>query len=77
MTENEWFKNKERDMINDIISITTIMEDYWRFHPDNPKKVDLLSEYKSLEELRDKTETELKTFQEELKQRKTDVKNKG
>lgn len=77
MTENEWFENKERDMINDIISITTIMEDYWRFHPDNPKKVDLLSEYKSLEELRDKTETELKTFQEELKQRKTDVKNKG
>ena len=77
MTENEWFENKERDMINDIISITTIMEDYWRFHPDNPKKVDLLSEYKSLEELRDKTGTELKTFQEELKQRKTDVKNKG
>ena len=77
MTENEWFENKERDMINDIISITTIMEDYWRFHPDNPKKVDLLSEYKSLEELRDKTETELKTFKEELKQRKTDVKNKG
>ena len=77
MTENEWFENKERDMINDMISITTIMEDYWRFHPDNPKKVDLLSEYKSLEELRDKTETELKTFQEELKQRKTDVKNKG
>ena len=77
MTENEWFENKERDMINDIISITTIMEDYWRFHPDNHKKVDLLSEYKSLEELRDKTETELKTFQEELKQRKTDVKNKG
>ena len=77
MTESEWFENKERDMINDIISITTIMEDYWRFHPDNPKKVDLLSEYKSLEELRDKTETELKEFQEELKQRKTDVKNKG
>ena len=77
MTESEWFENKERDMINDIISITTIMEDYWRFHPDNPKKVDLLSEYKSLEELRDKTEMELKEFQEELKQRKTDVKNKG
>ena len=69
MTEQEWFENKERDLINDIISISTIMDDYWRFHPDNPKKIDLVSEYKSLEELRTKTENELEKHQLEIKKR--------
>ena len=69
MTEQEWFENKERDLINDIISISTIMDDYWRFHPDNPKKIDLVSEYKSLEELRAKTENELEKHQLEIKVR--------
>tara|TARA_Y100001973_G_C5195744_1_gene334127 strand:- start:1530 stop:1745 length:216 start_codon:yes stop_codon:yes gene_type:complete len=69
MTEQEWFENKERDLINDIISISTIMDDYWRFHPDNPKKIDLVSEYKSLEELRAKTENELEKHQLEIKKR--------
>lgn len=69
MTEQEWFENKERDLINDIISISTIMDDYWRFHPDNPKKIDLVSEYKSLEELRAKTEDELEKHQLEIKKR--------
>ena len=69
MTEQEWFENKERDLINDIISISTIMDDYWRFHPDNPKKIDLVSECKSLEELRAKTENELEKHQLEIKKR--------
>ena len=60
MTENEWFENKERDMINDIISITTIMEDYWRFHPDNPKKINIVKEYDSLKKMQSDIEEEIK-----------------
>ena len=70
MTEKEWFENKETDMINDIISISTIMDDYWRFHPDNPQKVDLVNEYKSLEKLKSDTEAELEKFRKERKQNK-------
>ena len=70
MTEKEWFEQKEADMINDIISISTIMDDYWRFHPDNPQKVDLVNEYKSLEKLKSDTEAELEKFREERKQNK-------
>lgn len=69
MTEQEWFDNKERDLINDIISISTIMDDYWRFHPENPKKIDLVSEYASLKELATKLEKELEEHQLEAKNR--------
>lgn len=69
MTEQEWFDNKERDLINDIISISTIMDDYWRFHPENPKKIDLVSEYSSLKELATKLEKELAEHQLEAKNR--------
>ena len=70
MTEKEWFENKETDMINDIISISTIMDDYWRFHPNNPQKIDLVNEYESLEKLKSDTEAELEKFRKERKQNK-------
>lgn len=70
MTEKEWFEKKEADMINDIISISTIMDDYWRFHPNNPQKIDLVNEYKSLEKLKSDTEAELEKFRKERKKNK-------
>ena len=43
----------------------TVMEDYWRFHPDNPDKQDVTSEYIKLEEMKADIEKELAELDKE------------
>lgn len=47
------------ELVNDLIAITTIMEDYWRFHPANPDKQDVVVEYDQLKAIKDKIEKEI------------------
>ena len=35
------------------------MEDYWRFHPANPDKQDVVVEYDQLKAIKDKIEKEI------------------
>ena len=35
------------------------MEEVWRYHPDNPNKVDIVKEYKTLEGLQKDIEKEI------------------
>ena len=30
--------HKKSELINDLVATITVMEEYWRFHPDNPEK---------------------------------------
>lgn len=48
------------DLINDLIAITTIMEDLWRFHPINPNQQNVTIEYANLKKLKGIIETEIK-----------------
>ena len=47
------------ELVNDLIAITTIMEDYWRFHPANEKQEDVVAEYAKLEAIKLKIEVDL------------------
>ena len=29
------------ELVNDLVATTTIMEDLWRYHPENPDKKDV------------------------------------
>jgi hypothetical protein len=40
--------------------VATIMEDYYRFHPANPKQENVVEEYRKLESLKEKIELDLK-----------------
>ncbi len=40
------------ELVNDLVATTTVMEDLWRYHPENPEKKDVVSEYKVLEKIR-------------------------
>tara|TARA_B100000768_G_C10893787_1_gene214776 strand:- start:64 stop:318 length:255 start_codon:yes stop_codon:yes gene_type:complete len=48
------------EAINDLIAVTTIMEDYYRFHPANPNQENVVDEYAKLEAIKDKIEVDIK-----------------
>ena len=60
MTEQEKLEEKRTELINDLVAVTTIMEDYWRFHPANDKQLNIVEEYRQLEAIKDKLEEDKK-----------------
>tara|TARA_R110000803_G_scaffold76754_1_gene141504 strand:+ start:57 stop:248 length:192 start_codon:yes stop_codon:yes gene_type:complete len=52
------------ELINDLVATTTVMEELWRYHPDNPWKKDVVSEYKVLGNIKNDIEQELETLKE-------------
>ena len=63
---------QERDprveLINDLMAVSTIMEDYYRFHPANPKQENVVEEYAKLEAIKTQIEADIN---------KLDVNNKS
>ena len=58
-TELEILQEKKVELINDLAATVTVMEEVWRYHPDNPNKVDIVKEYKTLEGLQKNIEKEI------------------
>jgi|TARA_R110000787_G_scaffold118727_1_gene229582 hypothetical protein len=48
------------ELVNDLIATTTVMEELWRYHPENPNMKDVVSEYKVLEKIKDDIEKEMR-----------------
>ena len=40
MEDKQKLEEQKTELINDLIATTTVIEELWRFHPDNPNKVD-------------------------------------
>jgi len=59
MSQQQEMENLKADLVNDLISISTVMEELWKYHPENPEKIDITSEYAKLEEMKKGVETEL------------------
>ena len=51
-TELEILEEQKVELINDLAATATVMDELWRYHPDNPKKVDIVKEYKNLEQMK-------------------------
>lgn len=52
-------ETKRVGLINDLIATNTVMEELWRYHPNNPDKADIVSEYGHLESSKNQIEEEL------------------
>jgi hypothetical protein len=52
-------ENLKADLVNDLISVCTVMEELWKYHPDNLNKVDIVTEYNKLADIKEEIETEL------------------
>ena len=59
MSQQQEMENLKADLINDLISVATVMEELWKYHPENPSKIDIVFEYTKLEEMKKGIETEL------------------
>ena len=50
------------ELINDLISISTVMDEVYKYHPDNPNKLDVVEEYKVLFDIKEEIEKQLKEY---------------
>jgi hypothetical protein len=51
--------NVKSELINDLVATSTVMDEMWRYHPDNPNKKDIVKEYKILKQIQSDIESEL------------------
>jgi hypothetical protein len=58
-TELEILEEKKVELINDLAATATVMDEIWRYHPDNPNKIDIVKEYKSLHNMQIDIEKEI------------------
>lgn len=52
----------KNELINDLISVTTVLEEIWKYHPDNPDQEDIVAEYNQLLKIQGDIENELKAL---------------
>ena len=50
------------NLVNDLIATTTVMDELWHYHPENPNRKDIVEEYKVLEKIKDQIEEEIKNL---------------
>jgi hypothetical protein len=59
MANQEDLEIQRAELINDLIAITTVMEDLWRFHPENPNQEDVVADYNHLLKIKGDIELEI------------------
>jgi hypothetical protein len=63
MSEKETLEEQKANLINDLLAVSTVMEELWNYHPDNPNKKDVISEYQTLLKIQEDIEKELKELE--------------
>tara|TARA_Y100000389_G_scaffold193060_1_gene221433 strand:- start:825 stop:1016 length:192 start_codon:yes stop_codon:yes gene_type:complete len=58
MTQEEKDYQKS-ELVSDLLATTTIMEEIWYYHPENPNKKDIIKEYNTLKQIQFDIEKEL------------------
>jgi|TARA_R110000796_G_scaffold226730_1_gene343262 hypothetical protein len=48
------------ELVNDLIATTIVMEELWKYHPENPNMKDVVDEYKVLEKIKVDIEKEMR-----------------
>ena len=60
MSEQEKLEEQKANLINDLLAVSTVMEEVWNYHPDNPNQKDVIKEYQTLLQIQKDIEAELK-----------------
>lgn len=60
MSEQEKLEEQKANLINDLLAVSTVMEEVWNYHPDNPDRKDVIKEYQTLLQIQKDIEAELK-----------------
>ena len=59
MPEKENLEEQKSNLINDLLAVSTVMEEVWNYHPDNPDQKDVIKEYQTLLQIQKDIEAEL------------------
>ena len=59
MTKQEELDQQKSELVADLLATSTVMEEVWRYHPDNPEKKDVIKEYNILKQIQKDIESEL------------------
>ena len=59
MTKQEELDQQKSELVADLLATSTVMEEVWRYHPDNPEKKDVMKEYNILKQIQKDIESEL------------------
>tara|TARA_R110000803_G_scaffold97818_1_gene165932 strand:- start:806 stop:994 length:189 start_codon:yes stop_codon:yes gene_type:complete len=51
------------ELLEDLMATVKVMEEVWKYHPDNEDKSDVVKEYKVLEKIKTDIESELDKLQ--------------
>ena len=63
MTKQEELDLQKAELINDLVATSTVMEELWNYHPDNPNKKDVIEEDQTLLKIQKDIEKELKELE--------------
>jgi hypothetical protein len=59
MTNQEKLDHEKSELVADLVATQTVMDEVWRYHPDNPNKKDVIKEYNILKQIKTDIEQEL------------------
>jgi len=62
MANLEDLEEQKVELINDLMAVATVIEELWRYHPDNPEKKDVVAEYNQLLKIQGDIENEIKSL---------------
>jgi hypothetical protein len=57
-------QNVKVELVNDLVAITTVMDELWSYHPENPNKKDIVGEYNQLLKIKGDIENEIAELDE-------------
>ena len=63
LNEEQKLDQKKSNLIADLLATNTVLEEVWNYHPDNPNKKHIISEYKALLQIKKEIEDELKEIE--------------
>jgi hypothetical protein len=52
-------EQERMELVNDLVATVTVMDEVWRYHPDNKNKKDVVKEYNVLLKIQRDIELEL------------------
>jgi len=67
----EQFDEKYAELVNDRISVATIQDEIWRYHPNNPNAIKVEEAYAELEQIATDLDDEISALQEEFDNQKS------
>lgn len=62
--EKQELEEQRVELVNDLLAVSTVMDELWNYHPDNPNKKDVVHEYKVLEKILQDVEQEIKELED-------------